>query len=306
LGDVTDFAVGFHHVCALNQSGQVFCWGENSMGQIGARKAEARVDTPVRVDGIDGAKAITCGTLHSCAILGDGRVSCWGWNGQGQTGSDVEYTTEARELVVPEIVPGIAEATSIVAGRAHTCAKTKAGLLCWGESQLKSQRDTRGHARNQPSLVEDLVDVEQLAAKDETSCALFRDKHVGCWGSGAFSVMPSRPLRAESPLPVILPPARSVAISQYHGCAILENGRVSCFGWNNHGELGRERQSDYQPHESDLVPGLPGTVDALAVGAATSCAIVRHDELWCWGIPPQMPWVHDAGSGVPVRVPIDP
>lgn len=304
LGDVTEVAVGSRHVCALNQAGQVYCWGDNASGQLGSRKSDLRVDTPVRVEGIEGAKTITCGTMHSCALLGDGRVSCWGWNGLGQTGSDSEYTTAARELVVPEIVPGISEATSIVAGRAHSCAKMKTGTWCWGESQLKSQQDTRGHSHNQPARVEDLADVEQLVAKDETSCAVFQDKHVGCWGSGAFSVMPSRPLRAESPLPVILPPARSIAVSQYHGCAILQNGRVSCFGWNNHGELGREKQSDYQAHESDIVQGLPAQVDSISVGAATSCAIVRGSELWCWGIPPHMPWVHDAGSGVPARVPL--
>jgi alpha-tubulin suppressor-like RCC1 family protein len=305
IGSVSDVAVGMQHVCAIADGGKVFCWGGNAHGQLGARRSDEHVDEPVRAEGIEGAVAITAGMMHSCALLGDGRVSCWGWNAEGQTGSDTEYASEVRELVVPEVVAGISEVTSLSAGRDQTCAKTKTGWWCWGRSYMKSQTAARGSHHNQPAKVDELQDMQQLALKDETACGLFMDGHIGCWGSGAFSILPSRPLRADTPLPVILPAARSFAMGEYHGCAILQNGRISCFGWNNYGELGRTPQPDYEPHESGMVDGLPAPVDSLSLGLGASCAILRDGQMWCWGIAPHLPLEHGAGSGTPVRVPID-
>lgn len=305
IGAVSDVAVGGQHVCAVAAGGKVFCWGRNTYGQLGARRSEEFVDEPVQAEGIEGAIAVTAGMMHSCALLGDGRVSCWGWNGDGQTGSDTEYASEVREIVVPEIVAGISEVTTIVAGRDQTCAKTKTSWWCWGRSYLKSQETARGNHHNQPAKVDELSDLQQLGLKDETACGLFTDGHVGCWGSGAFSILSSRPLRADAPLPVIVPAARSFATGTYHGCAILQNGRVSCWGWNNYGELGRTPQPDYEPHESGLVEGLPARVHSLSLGQGTSCAITYDDQLWCWGTPPHLPLEHGGGAGTPVRVPID-
>lgn len=305
LGEVVDVSVGTNHTCAIVQGGQVYCWGHNEHGQIGAGRAEAQIDTPVRVDGIDGATAIVTGMMHSCVLLAEGRVSCWGWNADGQVGSDVEYAPEARVLVRPQIVLGISGATQLAAGRDQTCVRMKNETWCWGRSYVKSQRNARGYHHNQAAKVEELVNLQQFGFSGETACGLFKDGHVDCWGSGAFSILPSRPLHADTPLPVILPPARHLSVGKYHGCAILQDGKVSCWGWNNHGELGRKPQPDYEPKESAIVPGLPGRVDSLALGSATSCAVVHREELWCWGIMPQQPWVHGAGSETPTRVPIE-
>lgn len=311
LGQVTDVSVGMNHVCTIvqggqgGQGGQVYCWGHNQHGQIGAGRADVQIDTPVHVEGINGATAIVTGMMHSCVLLAEGRVSCWGWNADGQVGGDVEYAPEARVLVRPEIVPGISGATQLAAGRDQTCVRMKNETWCWGRSYMKSQLDARGYRHNQAAKVEELADLQEFGFSGETACGLFKDAHVGCWGSGAFSMIPSRPLHADSPLPVILPPARHLSVSKYHGCAILQDGKVSCWGGNVHGELGRPPQPDYEPKESGIVQGLPARVDALAVGSATSCAIVHNQELWCWGIGPHQPWVHGAGSEIPVRVPIE-
>lgn len=305
IGNVVDVAVGMNHVCAVNEAGQVYCWGENSQGQLGAHRVEERIDSPVRVDGLEGAVAISAGTMHSCALLKDGRVSCWGWNALGQTGSDVEYTRDARELVGPNIVAGISGATAIAAGRGQSCAQMKSGVFCWGEAMLKSQSTKRGYHDNRPTEVEELAELSQFAFKDESACALFKDGHAGCWGSGVFSLVVGRPLQADNPLPLVLPPAKTLAVGKYHGCALLQNGRVSCFGWNNHGELGRPANDDYETHEAGDVQGLPAGVTAISVGSAASCAVIRNAELWCWGISPHLAWEHNVKGTAPMRVPID-
>ena len=305
LGAVTDVGIGYGHVCALGAAGRVWCWGDNSHGELGAGRSEARLDTPTRVEGIEGATALAVGLFHSCALLGDGGVSCWGRNSEGQTGSDVDHTSAADDLVVPEQVDGVALATVLRSGRDQTCAETRAGWWCWGRSYLKSQLDGRGMSHNQPAALADLAEVTRLALHDETACGVFAGGSVACWGSGAFSLLMNRPLRAEGPLTIELPPARDVATGNYHACAVLQDDSVSCWGLNSNGELGRERNpNSYDPHPPSKVEGLP-RVESLALGMASSCALVKNGELWCWGVPPHLAWVEGVGSGVPARVPID-
>ena len=305
LGDVSDVGVGYAHVCALGGAGRVFCWGENSRGELGAGRAETRIDTPTLVEGIEGAVALSVGPFHVCALLADGGVSCWGANSSGETGSDVEYTSGARELAVAERVDGVSAVSGLLTGRDQTCAQARSGWWCWGRSYLKSQLDARGSSHNQPALVAELADVTQLALRDETACGVFAGGSVACWGSGAFSLMMNRPLRAEAPLTIELPPARAVAAGNYHACAILRDGGVSCWGMNTYGELGRPRNAgSYDPYPPGRVEGL-ARVDSLALGMSTSCAVVKASELWCWGVPPHLPWVERAGSGDVVRVPVE-
>lgn len=74
-----DLAVGNTHVCIAGEDGSVWCWGRNQSGQMGpgVRKTKHQYD-PVQVQGISGATAVAAGASHSCALLDDGRVVCWG------------------------------------------------------------------------------------------------------------------------------------------------------------------------------------------------------------------------------------
>lgn len=73
------------HVCAIS-NGDVYCWGEGDDGQLGhgLRREE---DEPVQVDGLpEGAIRVSVGLNHTCAIVGDGDVYCWGFGEFGTLG----------------------------------------------------------------------------------------------------------------------------------------------------------------------------------------------------------------------------
>jgi alpha-tubulin suppressor-like RCC1 family protein len=125
-------AAGFGHACAVSPSGAVQCWGSNTHGELGDGTTFASF-TPVSVRGLAGAAiAVTAGSVHSCALLADSTVQCWGDNTWGQLGSgDFEPSR------LPVAVSGLVDAVAVSAGVSHTCALTRAGgVRCWGNNDV--------------------------------------------------------------------------------------------------------------------------------------------------------------------------
>src|SRR5439155_200263 len=93
---------GSFHTCALLQDGTVRCWGENDVGQLGNGTTDPSPGspstfnpTPVTVSGITTAVAISAGGWHTCALLRDGTVQCWGQNTYGQLGDGATVAPSA-------------------------------------------------------------------------------------------------------------------------------------------------------------------------------------------------------------------
>ena len=119
------------HTCAINASGQVYCWGVNTSGQIGDGTTTYR-NFATLVSGISSAVGLALGKGHSCALLSDQTVKCWGQNDFGQLGDNSTNTRSS-----PVSVLGISTAISISAGRETTCALLASGKLkCWGQSKF--------------------------------------------------------------------------------------------------------------------------------------------------------------------------
>jgi alpha-tubulin suppressor-like RCC1 family protein len=78
LGQVTSLAAGLRHTCARRQDGSLLCWGRNNTSQLGDgtvmnRSAATRVPFPPNA-----VTQVTAGDGHTCALLGEGGVACWG------------------------------------------------------------------------------------------------------------------------------------------------------------------------------------------------------------------------------------
>merc|ERR1712014_430620 len=88
-------ASGFHHTCAILDNDEVKCWGQNYNGQLGYGDTSNRGDDSGEMGdslaAIDlgtgrSAKALAHGYTHTCAILDNDEVKCWGKNVGGQLG----------------------------------------------------------------------------------------------------------------------------------------------------------------------------------------------------------------------------
>lgn len=86
LGDTESIAVGLDFACALRANGQVYCWGDNTYGQLGSGSQSDR-DDPSPVAGIHDATDVWVGSRNACVRSSDGRVLCWGNNQGGQLGN---------------------------------------------------------------------------------------------------------------------------------------------------------------------------------------------------------------------------
>jgi alpha-tubulin suppressor-like RCC1 family protein len=124
----TQVSVGVYHSCVRLSGGQVMCWGEDGEGQLGNGEEKFVEETPVLVSGISNAVQVAVGQAHSCALLADGTVECWGQNVTGALG-----VAGVTQSAVPVAVPGLANVVEIAASRDATCALLAGGeAVCWG------------------------------------------------------------------------------------------------------------------------------------------------------------------------------
>jgi alpha-tubulin suppressor-like RCC1 family protein len=86
-GGAVAVATGRAHSCAVLVSNELYCWGDDSQGQIGTAGPNANSPTPVLIPIAPGVEAVALGDDHTCALLTNGGVTCWGSDTKGQLGN---------------------------------------------------------------------------------------------------------------------------------------------------------------------------------------------------------------------------
>ena len=130
----TQISAGEAHACALLDDGSVVCWGRNVEGEIGDGTTTQR-NSPTATSSFGaGHKAVfvSVGYSHTCALLNDGGVRCWGSNNNGQLGDGTTNDKSSPPSSDINLGTGVT-ATGISAGGGHTCAMlSTGGMKCWG------------------------------------------------------------------------------------------------------------------------------------------------------------------------------
>ncbi|MEJ7894452.1 MAG: hypothetical protein WKF94_17615 [Solirubrobacteraceae bacterium] len=310
---------GWFHTCAALETGGVRCWGSGAEGQLGNGNADTVGDdeTPGSVAAMSlgagrTAKAIATGDFHSCAVLDDASVRCWGYGGDGRLGYAAKANVRDPGAAGPVDVGGPAKA--ITADAAHTCALLVAGSVrCWGYGGGGELRDGRlgyGDTKNigddeTPGSVPAVKLGEgrtatAISAGREHTCALLDDGTVKCWGRNYDNQLGyGRIISAgDSPTssPDLLEPvdlgsgrtAKAISAGGSHSCALLDDGNVRCWGANRAGQLGYGNTERIGDDES---PGSVGPVaidagrmvTAISAGDMHTCALLDDGSARCWG-----------------------
>lgn len=272
-------SAGGRHTCATQTDGSVWCWGDNSFGQLGDGSTNGG-SQPRWVQLAAGVEAAAAGQSHSCVLTLDGAVWCWGRNNLGQLG---DGTVASRVEPTAVVLPG--EAVSLSAGYAHTCAVGAGGQAwCWGANDTGQLGignvvpDTCGSpavsCSPSPLNVEEIGDVASLSAggsaEGSHSCAALNDRSVWCWGDNSEEQLGDGSLISRN-TPVELTDLFNVigvTAGERHSCATLGNGESHCWG-----------RSFGDPFWISALEG----VARVTAGGEFSCSILADATSWCWG-----------------------
>ena len=218
--------LGVSHSCALLETGEVHCWGDNENGQLG-NGTRNNSNIPVAVQGLtDKVVQIAAGGMFTCALTEKGRLFCWGNSLKGVIG---EATTDS--FSTPVLVDGLEEDIDlIVAGDYHLCARSiSREIFCWGALSSEEEFSART-----PFIVKELTGaVVQMAAGGGYTCALTTADGVKCWGDNYFSQLgdgtdlgSGKPVNAIGATHNVL----RIASGSGHVCALMMEGGVHCWG----------------------------------------------------------------------------
>ena len=326
---VKQIALGYFHVCTILEDDAVKCWGQNDKGQLGlgdtrsrgAQASEMGANLPdVKLPTTVGTVVkVVGGGWHTCALFSSGSVSCWGEGVNGQLGSGATTNLADTAATTPDKNPLVNLGTGFVAqdisaGGRFTCALSTAGAVrCWGlnaTGQLGIGNTTNMGVSAQ-TIGDNLMSVnlgtgrtaKRVVGGWQHTCAILDNDSLKCWGEGVngklgsgTSSIGTRPTDMGDALrPVNLGDGvivKSVALNYSHTCALLDSGRIKCWGANGRGELGQgdtnERGSNAAATMGNaLAPVKLGAGNLAATIVATgyyaSCVRMMNNAVKCWG-----------------------
>ncbi|MCB1389214.1 MAG: hypothetical protein KDK12_08785 [Rhodobacteraceae bacterium] len=250
-GPVDQIGAGSQHTCAVTRAGAAYCWGQNLYGQLGDGTTTRR-ELPAMVSGLPGVvEAVAGGGGHTCALLRNTRVWCWGRNSLGQLGDG-----SIDDSVTPVAVIRGANATLLAAGGNHSClVHTNGTLRCWGYNLYGQLGD--GGDINRLIPVRAFAagrEVSEVALGEVHSCAIFRQGRVRCWGRNALGHLGDGSTADNwTGATPQLPGNYWWAVASFGdgSCAQGYNGEIRCWGYDAYGQAG-----DGDRGGSELVPVL--------------------------------------------------
>lgn len=283
----------------LLDDGSVRAFGQNHANALGVPHTETVAHVPTQVALAGAAVQVAAGDGFACARLQDGRVQCWGASDEGQLGRG--GPTSSR--LPGDVVLG-RSAAEIAVGAAHACARSPEGAVrCWGRGDAGQLG--YGHAlpigdHETPAAAGDValggVAVE-LAAGGAHTCARLAHGAVRCWGDNAEGQLGyghTQPIGddetpADAGDVALGGAAIQVVAGLRHTCALLEGGKLRCWGDGSSAQLGLALAlrvgDDEHPFEVAAVDTGEPEVKAIFAGALAehTCALWSGGQLRCWG-----------------------
>lgn len=241
---------------------------------------------------------ITAGKRHICALLESGAVRCMGRNAWGALGYDHLDTVSNPERSGDVDMGG--KVIELSGGHGYTCGLLEGGQVrCWGSAQggrlgYGERKDIRVPASAGDVPVGGAVK-SVVAGPLGITCAILETGSLRCWGQslqGGLGYGSTDDVGTtntpESVGDVELPSTvTQVAVGASHVCALLDGGKVRCWGFGSEGRLGYPVEGNIGDDETPMKAldvDLGGTVTALTAGANQTCARLDSGTVRCWGV----------------------
>jgi len=285
-------AAGHQGVCAIDDVGDRWCWGNNGGSELGLGDARGTDSQPIPRRADDGgswtAVGIGWGYGSGSGIRADGTYWRWATEGHSpeQVGTDTDWAvisvannnrialkTNASLWQNDEQVGTDTDWARAIAGWDHACAvKMDGSLHCWGSNASGQLGTGNMEAVDAPAQIGVDLDWVSASGGEGTSCGIKTDGRLFCWGD-TYEL---------TPMPVATDTDWSFFLYEWHhGCGIKTDGNIWCLGINRDGELGT---GDMEDSTVPLPITLAGPWSRLTVGGHFTCAFREVDSRWyCWG-----------------------
>ena len=302
---------GADHTCAILGSaspGPVKCWGYNGDGALGIGNTLDRGDEPnemgtnlptLALGTGRNAKWLAAGDGHTCAVLDNNTLKCWGRNDMGQEGMG-DFTTRLSPSTSTVNLGSLRTAHATVAfpvaaGHEHTCIiLDNSTVKCWGENtdgQLGYGDTTLRTApdANAINLGTGLT-AKAIATGVSYTCALLSNNTVKCWGRNDDGQLGygDTAIRLSPPATSVNlgtgRTAKAIATGGTTTCAILDNNTVKCWGYNGSAQLGLgDTTPRLSPSSTAIDLGSGQTALSIDVGSQHVCVVLATNQVKCWG-----------------------
>ena len=302
-GTAVSIASGMAHTCALFSGGSVKCWGDDGYGQLGVGVGCLQYSAvPLTVSNLCDAIAISAGDLHTCALLRNGTVACWGTGGtqmiadrsspmtiDAGSGNNVQcgssVSTGQAYLVgsKPGIVPCLTDVTEIAAGNSVDCALLNDGTVqCWYEPPTAAVLNVSG--------------ATSVAVEGTSGCAILQDGTAKCWGANESGELGDGTTTRSTAAVSVLNTTHAIGITASEtvsgtskcgacygmACALIDGGTAQCWGEDQDGELGNGATALQATTEPVSVLNL-STAVSLTAGEGHVFAILADGTIAGWG-----------------------
>jgi len=258
-------------------NGEVRCWGQNEVGQLGDGTQDARgASVPVAIDRADWVRLET--RWHTaCAITMDNTMACWGENRRGQIGDDTAKPVQTTPHVLADPWRDVAPAPN------HALAiDASAHLYTTGANSSGQRGNGKGGSVLAPTKIEGTWTA--IAASESFACGINTNR-LFCWGDnergqlGDGTVVP-RQVPTETPL---TNPSPKLAVGAQHACDVDASGKLWCWGENSSHQLGTSpNQLETLPTAVNSPMFASGTKDVTAY--EHTCATGVDNRTYCWGL----------------------
>lgn len=235
-----------------------------------------------------GWSAVSAGLQHTCALGSDATLWCWGYNSDGQLGSNAAITSPTPSKV------GIASNwTSVSAGDDSTCGVQSNGTLwCWGSNkygQLGNNTNSGTNNANPAPLQVAGTSWASVSVGRRYACGRQTTGTVWCWGFNSDGqlgrIVGADPL-ADNPVPGQVGSATtwtSVSAGTDQACAVQSGGTLWCWGGNSSGQLGNSVNLDGMPTPTPTQVGSVATWSSVSAGEYHTCALQSSGAAFCFG-----------------------
>jgi alpha-tubulin suppressor-like RCC1 family protein len=300
-------SAGGNHTCVIRSDRSLWCWGDDSMGELGDGVNPAR-GTPEPVGNATDWVSIAAGDYYStfgclppvgypepspcgsgtCGIRADGTLWCWGDVATPLTNTNIRANGPTR---IGDASDWNRVSTS---GRQACGIRLNGTLWCWGGVNISGFGLAESAGTADPEQVGAAADWRDVNVGKGASCGIRRDGTLWCWASspyetfGAVVIPPPHPQRIGSGVDWI---SASVGGSNRKACGIRADQSLWCWNWTARQEA--NRGPPIFATDPELRVGGISNYAAVSVGDALSCAIRSDGALFCWSeglISPEVQW----------------